>query len=60
MLSVIEEKTLMLLCVWPGRTRCVLMRALVLDRREVDLAVQALEEKGFVSCVCSVDGESTT
>jgi len=57
LLDVVEEQILSLLCVWPGRTPDVIMGALVLRKEALDLALQELEGKRFVSVICTRDGD---
>jgi len=60
LLDVVEEQILSLLCVWPGRTPDVIMGALVLRKEALDLALQELEGKRFVSVICARDGDPKT
>jgi len=56
-LDVVEEQILSLLCVWPGQTPDVIMRALVLRKEALDLALQELERNRFVSSIAPIDGD---
>jgi len=56
-LDVVEERILSLLCVWPGRTPEVIVGALELRKKALDLALQELERKRWVSVVCAMTGD---
>jgi len=57
LLDVVEERILSLLSVWPGRTPGVIMGALALRKRDLDLALQELERSNLVSAICSMTGD---